>query len=103
MADQIADDLPETLTIELDPPIEHNGGTFSELELREPTAGQVKTAEAMMKAMTPESIRAYQIKLVELVSKKPPLVVAQLPIRKLMEAVRYLEGFILPGRPTGES
>ena len=101
--EEAAPELPETLTIELDPPVAHNGLTCASLELREPTASQVKSAEALMKGMTPEAIRNYQIKLVELVAKVPPLVVAQLPIRKLMEAVRYLEGFILAAPATGKS
>lgn len=97
----------DTLVIELDPPIRHEGGTCDRLTLREPTYAEVRMAEALMKAIPPEPAqeRAYQQKLVATVAQVAPGVVAELPASKLVRAARYLDGFILgelPARDDGD-
>jgi hypothetical protein len=98
--DTEAEALQETLEIVMARAITYQGGTYDRIELQEPNAGQVKLAEREMKPGTMEAVRSYQIKLVSLVSGKPTQVIEQLPVSKLMEAVRFLEGFILTGPGT---
>lgn len=93
---------PDALSIELDPPIEQQRVSYDAVSLREPTARQVEAAEVKLKAQrTPADIRDYQVALLQSVSGLPVTVVRALPIRKAMEGVRYLEGFLRPARATG--
>lgn len=98
-----ADTAPDTLTIELVPPVSHKGGVLDAVRLREPTLGEVRLAEALMKALAPSPAdeRAYQQKLVSLVAGLAPDAVGDLPASKLVQAVQFLEGFILA--PAGDA
>lgn len=94
-------EAPDTLTIPLVPPVSHKGGILDALHLREPTLGEVRLAEALMKALAPSPAdeRAYQQKLVSLVAGIAPDAVGDLPASKLVQAVQFLEGFILAPAP----
>ena len=94
----MADEIQDELNIDLDPPITFNGGSFDRLTLTEPVGKDVQKAESTLKSgVNVESLRAYQIMLITLVSKLPRGVIEQLPIRKLNEASRYLQSFIEAG------
>jgi hypothetical protein len=85
------------LTIELAEPINLNGGSWSEITVREPTALQVKQAETLLKGAnpSPEQGRAYQIMLVSLVSGAPRGVIESLPISKFNRAFDFIVAFVL--------
>jgi hypothetical protein len=95
--------LPE-LVIDVDPPVILKNGTYNELRLREPKAGEVRQAEFHLRAsVNVESMRRYQIALIARVSGWPEPAVEGVPISKLNEASAFLQGFIEGGRPTGAS
>jgi hypothetical protein len=95
---------PETLVIDIDPPITFKGGSYAALPLREPRAGEVRKAEGFMRnGIHAESMRLYTINLVSTVSNWPILAVEQLPISKLNEAAAFLAGFTEGGLRTGRS
>ena len=91
------------LVIQLDAPLRtNNGGEVHEIELREPTGGEMRKAEELIdKQYRPGPIRRYQARLIELVSGLPAIVIAQLPIGKAREAIRFLEHFEDSARQTG--
>ena len=97
MDDTSADEIPETLVITLDPPIEVNKALFAELSLREPTLSQVRDAHMKLDDAGLPSIgaqREYELAFVAAVSGKPRIVVDALPVRVLREAVGYLESWV---------
>ncbi|MGO2957418.1 MAG: phage tail assembly protein [Acetobacter sp.] len=99
-----AADLPPTLTIDLDPPIEvHGGATYSELSLCEPASGQVLNAEKHLKGnFGAAELRMYALTLVSQNSGVPMNVLRDYcPISKLNEAANYLQRFIEAGQSTG--
>ena len=99
-------DLPDPqLLIVLDPPIKRDdGGTVTELLLREPTAGQVRAAETQLRnGVNPLSLREYQLSLVTSVSGISRKVIEQVPIHQLVEGADYLQNFITPPLRTGQS
>ena len=99
-------DLPDPqLLIVLDPPIKRDdGGTVTEILLREPTAGQVRAAESNLRnGINPQSLREYQLSLVAAVSGISRKVIDQVPIHQLVEGADYLQNFITPPPKTGSS
>jgi hypothetical protein len=99
-------DLPETLTIEINPPVEFKGQTFSELNLREPKAAEMRRAEQNMGGdgrVTLATLTNRKIWLVSLVAGVPVPVAEALPISVLLRAANYLEGFTVPGPEIGEN
>jgi hypothetical protein len=98
------DDLPRTLDIELDPPVEDNGKTYSTLHLEEPTGLMVERAEAELAgAMSVHALRKYQISLVSHGAGVPRSVVNKMRISQIREAADFLSRFIGGGPPTGET
>jgi len=91
------------LVLTLDAPLRTNsGGEVHEIELREPTGGEMRKAEELIdKRWSPGPVRRYQARLIELVSGLPATVVAQLPIGKAREAIRFLEHFEDSARQIG--
>jgi Phage tail assembly chaperone proteins, E, or 41 or 14 len=97
-------DFPRTLDLEIDPPIEANGKTYSSLHLEEPTARMVERAEAEMAAgMTVHTLRKYQIALVSQGSGFPRAVIEQMRISQVRTAADFLSRFIADGLQTGAS
>ena len=96
-------DLPATMTLPLDPPIEFNGGQYSSLTLREPTADEARKAEEQLRSnpMLPHNRRNRQIHLVSLVSGVPVPVIQKLGVSKLQTAMVYLNLFLDVGHGTG--
>lgn len=89
-------DLPDSLTIRVDPPIEWQGQTWAEIRLREPTAGEVLRAQQNMGGggqVTFASVTNERIWLVHFVAGVPYPIAEALPVSALMEAADYLEGF----------
>jgi hypothetical protein len=86
-------DLPASKTIKLDKPITAvEGGSWSSLELSEPSAGHLEDVES-------KTGIAWTIALVALNAGIPAKVVRQVPIRALNEAAEYLTGFTEGVRP----
>ena len=97
-----AEDLPDTLTVELKTPIELKGQRHTELVLREPRAIDVRQAESHLRAsVNVETLRKYQIALIAKVAGVPEPVVEAMAITQLNEAAAYLQGFIEAGRKDG--
>ena len=94
----------EALSIEIDPPIKFMGVSYSEINLREPLASEVRKARQMMRSPGNlfESRRA-QMSLITAVSELPAPVIDALPIRRLNEAGRVLSRFTIAGRKTGSN
>ena len=85
---------PARLTIAVQPPIVHEGGTFESLELREPRVSEVQRAEeALTGAVTATSVLDSEIALVALVSGWPTEAVEELPAGILNRASEYLSRF----------
>jgi hypothetical protein len=95
---------PPTLTIELSPPIEHDGGKYEGLVLREPTAGDVLLGDMQLRnGGTHENLRLRQIHIIHRVAGVPVLLVQKLPISKYNQAWAYISAFLDYGPPTGET
>ncbi len=94
-------DQPDTFTMPLRRPItigkEPNTITYSTLELREPTAGELE------KATREGTNVGVSITLIHLVSGIPRRAAEQLSQRDLKEASDYLGGFTEDGPQTGPS
>lgn len=96
--------LPETLDIELDPPIEWNNSTYHQIHLEEPTGHMVERAEAELAGnMNVHTMRKYQIALVSQASNTPRQVIERMRISQIVEASDFLQRFIASGRATGET
>lgn len=97
-------DLPETFSLQLDPPIKVKGGEVSVIELKEPRARQVRDAEARLdERLSEASATEYQMTLVRLVSDVPQEVVNELPIVALGQAMGFLQAFIDAGTDDEEA
>jgi hypothetical protein len=94
---------PEAGSLPIEPPIKFAGVTYSDLDLREPLASEIRNARQLMRSSGSlfESRRA-QMQLVTAVSGLPAPVVDALPIRQLNQAARILGRFSIAGRPTGK-
>ena len=74
--------------------IEKMGRIVDQLELREPTTGEVEEAQRKLTANTSEAMRAMQIHLIALVAELPRPIVEAMPISIINQGSRYLTGFI---------
>ena len=93
-AKQAKPTLDAELVIDVSPRIEQAGRILSQLELREPTTGEVEEAQRKLGAtVNAATLRESQIHLVSLVSEMPRFMINALPISKLDQASRYLLGF----------
>jgi hypothetical protein len=91
-------ELPPSLLIEFDPPIEWSAGNVDAIELREPTIAEYMKAQKEIRPnATVDQYTAFQITLIAAVSGKPRQVIEKMPVRKVAEAFKYLEGFTNPG------
>ena len=82
------------LVIPLTRKIEKMNRIVDQLELREPTTGEVEEAQRKLIANTSEAMRAMQIHLIALVSDLPRPVVEAMPVSVINQGSRYLTGFI---------
>jgi hypothetical protein len=87
MADQ--QEIPDELVITLRKPIEFGGETYTELTLREPTAGEYEQVDNV------KGPTATDIIMVSLVSGVPKQVIAKVGMRDLNKAAKYLGSFIV--------
>jgi hypothetical protein len=92
------DGLPRVHDIEIDPPVEWNGRTFSTLHLEEPTINMVNRAEQEM-----PNTRGYQIALISHSANVPRAVIEKLRISQANEAFSFLSGFLRAGLQTIEN
>lgn len=76
-------------TYELRKPVEHAGQTYTELKLREPTAGDLKAVAAEGEGV------GLMLALMFRITAVPPPALEQLSARDFMRAQRYLEGFLI--------
>ncbi len=74
--------------------IERMGHIVDQLELREPTTGEVEAAQRKLTTNTSEALRAMQIHLIALVAGLPRPAVDALPVSVVNQGFRYLAGFI---------
>ncbi len=88
--------MEEEKILKLRKPVTLGGDTYTELRLREPTAGDLKKASA-----APGNVAA-SILLIAIVANVPPAAVEQLCQRDFMAADAFLSGFSEPS-PTGET
>ena len=94
---------PEAMTLSIHPPVKFTGTDYTDLDLREPLASEIRKARQLMR--TAGSLfeqRRAQMALVTAVSGLPAPVIDALPIRLLNEAARILSRFTVAGRPTGK-
>ena len=79
--------LPETLTVELRTPLEFGGETYRQITLREPTAGEWAQWDDK------KGVEA-DILAVSIVAGIPEPVVRKIGSRDLLQASRFLAGFL---------
>lgn len=94
------DHLPDELVIELRKPIEVGSEVYTEIRLREQTAGEVEKAQRALIGPNASNTMS-DIVLVSLVSGLPKPVVERIPFTEFEKAVRYLMGFTRSGLTTG--
>ncbi|WP_260927359.1 phage tail assembly protein [Novosphingobium sp. 9] len=82
-----AEDLPETLTITLRKPVEHNGLKIDEIMLREPTADEWKRWDGLTGA-------ECDITAVSTVAGIPLAAAHKLGVRDLLQGSRYIGRFL---------
>lgn len=96
------DDLPKFLVIEIDPPVEWNGRTFSEMRLEEPTGQMiVKSEQELANGANFASLRNYQFALVSNCSGIPRQAIEKMRISQIQKAADFLSAFMPGGRPIG--
>jgi hypothetical protein len=96
--------LPPTLDLELDPPIEWQGKTYSTLHLEEPTTRQQRQSEQELQPpVTMLSLRNHQIALVSQVAGVPRNVIEMMRISQMLEAYNFLAPFSASGPRITES
>ena len=101
--DQAGDALPDPLDLPIEPPLTWNKGVYASLPLREPTAEELRKAQAFMRSgVTPYTHRSYQMELLQMVTGLNPAIIHGLRIRTLTEASRHLALFIAAGRKAGK-
>jgi hypothetical protein len=94
-------DHPPSLVITFDEPLEWNGKSVSELELREPKAGEVLKCQQELNN-TPGSQWKFGMALIGAVSGHPRQIIDQMPVSKMLEAINYLTSFLSDdGQETG--
>ena len=90
-------DQPEELVITLKKPLKSRAGVeVAEITLREPTAGEWKTWDKL------SGVEA-DIAAIAKVAGQPPYLIEEMAASQVVEASRYLAGFIRAGQPTGGS
>ena len=90
--------MEDQKTIVFKNPIVVDAGTFEQITLREPTAGELERAtKGNREGVT------VTIDLIAMVAGVPRLVAEKLPARKFSEAARFIEGFTEDGPPTGNA
>lgn len=103
--DEAESPLPTTLDIELDPPIEKNGTTYTTLHFEEPTGKQVERAETELTAGGTQPslhhLRRYQFALLSLCAGVPRSVIEEMRISQIEEAALFLASFSNAGPRTG--
>jgi hypothetical protein len=98
------DDLPRFLDIEIDPPIEWNGKTYSVLHLEEPTGQQIERAEAELAvSVNVHTLRKYQLAVISQASGMPRQAVEKMRISQIKQAADFLTSFTSSGPETGEN
>jgi Phage tail assembly chaperone proteins, E, or 41 or 14 len=96
------DDLPKFLVIEIDPPVEWNGKTYSELRLEEPTGKMiVKSEQELANGANFASLRNYQFALVSNCSGVPRQAIELMRITQIQKAADFLSAFMPGGRQIG--
>lgn len=94
-------DTPNTLTVTLPTPVEHDGGRVETLSLREPTSMEVLEAEKKLTGLTdPTTFRDFQATLLEMVTSVPNEALNKMPISIFNEAFGFLNGLIEEGTAT---
>jgi hypothetical protein len=97
-------DLPRTLELDIDPPIEWNGKTYATMHLEEPTGHQIERAEAELAvAVNVHTLRKYQFAIISQASGMPRQAVEKMRISQIKEAADFLTSFISAGPETGEN
>ena len=98
------DELPQVLTIEIDPPVEWNGKTYSELRLEEPIGRMIQKAEQELSSGASfAALRNYQFSLVSNCSGVPRAVIEQMRISQIQKAADFLARFMPGGLGIGAS
>lgn len=101
------DGTPRILDLELDPPVEFNGKTYTVLHFEEPLAGNVKRAEQeLANGASFAALRAYQFALVARTAQVPDSdamgvpggVIEKMRISEVDRVFDFLSVF-LPGGP----
>lgn len=91
----------EEITITLSKPVvigkDDNAITYAELQLREPTAGELE------KATRADTSVGAAITLISLIAKIPRAAVEKISKRDLVAANKFLEGFTDAGPSTAEA
>lgn len=82
-----AQELPEELTITLRKPIDFGGASYTEIKLREPTAGEWEKWDKLT------GVEA-DIMAISVVSGTPKQVVAKVGARDLLAASRFIATFL---------
>ena len=87
---------PAELTITLQPPVNFGGIDYGQLQLREPTAGEMIACD---------DVRGYawMVKLASKVAAVPAQAVEKVRVSEILEAGEYLLGFTNAGRPASSA
>lgn len=97
-------DLPLVLDLDIDPPVEWNGRTFTTLHLEEPTGQMiVKSEQELANGANFAALRRYQFALVSNASGIPRQAIELMRISQIQEAADFLSSFLPGGLGTGES
>lgn len=92
--------MEDTKTLKLRKPVTIVATTYTELELREPTAAE---AEIFQKEVEKNGAMRGMMRLVQKIAGVPIEMVEKLGMRDMTEASQYLMGFMLPDPKTGEA
>ena len=95
-------DLPISKVIDFDTPIEWASAKYDSIELREPKMKELSLAYGELKGNDAQAMAKFQMSLVCAVSGAPRQVIENMPISKMNEAFKYLQGFMEVGQETGE-
>jgi hypothetical protein len=103
-----ADAFPRVLDLDIDPPVEFGGKTFTNMHLHEPSFQQVREAEVERVRdpfgnYTDASTRLYEMTLISKVSKVPRQAIDQMRVSQVDQAFIFLTSFRPPGPATGET
>ena len=98
-------DFPEpSKTIQITPPISFEGREYTDLVLREPTAGEVLVGDMQLRnGVTQEALRTRQMHIISRVAGVPVPVIQKLRISQQNEAWAYVSAFLDIGLATFDS